>query len=111
MKVIYSNGTVGECPQEEELHVLRHSAAHIMAQAISRLYPNAHFAYGPANEKGFYYDVDLGDEKLSDEDLQKIEAEMRKIVKENLPIKPFIYRVMKRLLLWRAVERSIRLSI
>ncbi|MBQ9984971.1 MAG: threonine--tRNA ligase [Oscillospiraceae bacterium] len=90
MKVIYSNGTVGECPKEEELHVLRHSAAHIMAQAISRLYPNAHFAYGPANEKGFYYDVDLGDEKLSDEDLQKIEQEMRKIVKENLPIKPYI---------------------
>ncbi|MBQ7120018.1 MAG: threonine--tRNA ligase [Oscillospiraceae bacterium] len=90
MKVIYSNGTVGECPKEEELHVLRHSAAHIMAQAISRLYPNAHFAYGPANEKGFYYDVDLGDEKLTDEDLQKIEQEMKKIVKENLPIKPYI---------------------
>ncbi len=90
MKVIYNNGTVGECPKEEELHVLRHSAAHIMAQAISRLYPNAHFAYGPATDKGFYYDVDLGDEKLTDEDLQKIEQEMRKIVKENLPIKPYI---------------------
>jgi len=90
MKVIYNNGTVGECPKEDELHVLRHSAAHIMAQAISRLYPNARFAYGPATEKGFYYDVDLGDEKLSDEDLQKIEQEMRKIVKENLPIKPYI---------------------
>ncbi|MBQ2840019.1 MAG: threonine--tRNA ligase [Oscillospiraceae bacterium] len=90
MKVIYNNGTVGECPKEEELHVLRHSAAHIMAQAIGRLYPNAHFAYGPATDKGFYYDVDLGDEKLTDEDLQKIEQEMRKIVKENLPIKPYI---------------------
>lgn len=90
MKVIYNNGTVGECPKEEELHVLRHSAAHIMAQAISRLYPNAHFAYGPATDKGFYYDVDLGDEKLTDEDLQRIEQEMRKIVKENLPIKPYI---------------------
>ena len=90
MKIIYSNGTVAECPKEEELHVLRHSAAHIMAQAISRLYPEAHFAYGPATDKGFYYDVDLGDAKLSDEDLQKIEQEMRKIVKENLPIKPFV---------------------
>ncbi len=90
MKVIYSNGTVGECPKEEELQVLRHSAAHIMAQAISRLYPDAHFAYGPATEKGFYYDVDLGDEKLTDEDLVKIEQEMRKIVKENLPIKPYV---------------------
>ena len=90
MKVIYSNGTVDQCPAEEELHVMRHSAAHIMAQAIGRLYPHAKFAYGPANEKGFYYDVDLGDTKLSDEDLQAIEQEMRKIVKENLPIKPFI---------------------
>lgn len=90
MKVIYANGTVGECAPEEELHILRHTAAHIMAQAISRLYPHAKFAYGPANEKGFYYDVDLGDTKLSDEDLAAIEAEMKKIVKENIPIRPRI---------------------
>ena len=90
MKVIYSNGTVGECAPEEELHVLRHSAAHIMAQAISRLWPEAKFAYGPANETGFYYDVDLGDKTVGEEDLAKIEAEMKKITKENLPIKPFI---------------------
>ena len=89
MQVIYSNGVVGECAPEEELHVLRHSAAHIMAQAIQRLWPHADFAYGPANEKGFYYDVDLGDTKLTEEDLQKIENEMKKITKENLPIKPF----------------------
>lgn len=90
MKVIYSNGEVHECAPEEELHIIRHTAAHIMAQAIKRLYPNAKFAYGPANEKGFYYDVDLGDVKLGDEDLEAIEAEMKKIVKENLPIKPSI---------------------
>ena len=90
MKVIYANGTVAECAPEEELHILRHTAAHIMAQAISRLYPHAKFAYGPANEKGFYYDVDLGDTKLSDEDLAAIEAEMKKIVKENIPIRPRI---------------------
>ena len=89
MKVIYSDGHVAECAPEEELHILRHTAAHIMAQAISRLFPGADFAYGPANEKGFYYDVDLGDTKLTEEDLSKIEAEMKKIVKENLPIKPF----------------------
>ena len=88
MKVIYNNGTVAECPQEEEQHILRHTAAHIMA--IKRLYPDAKFAYGPATEKGFYYDVDLGETKLTDEDLQKIEAEMKKIVKENIPIKPSI---------------------
>ena len=90
MKVIYPNGEVKECAKEEELHVLRHSAAHIMAQAVQRLYPQAKFAYGPANEKGFYYDVDLGGEKLTEESLQAIEAEMKKICKENLPIKPFI---------------------
>ena len=91
MKIVLNNGTVRECEnKEEELHVLRHSAAHIMAQAIRRLFPEAIFAYGPATEKGFYYDVDLGDKKLTDEDLANIEKEMRKIVKENLPIKPYI---------------------
>ncbi len=90
LKVIYADGSVKECAQEEELHILRHTAAHTMAQAIKRLYPEAKFAYGPANEKGFYYDVDLGDTTLSDSDLPAIEQEMRKIVKENLPIKPFI---------------------
>lgn len=89
MKVIYNDGHVAECAPEEEVHILRHSAAHIMAQAISRLYPHAKFAYGPANEKGFYYDVDLGETKLTEEDLQNIEKEMKKITKENLPIKPF----------------------
>ena len=90
MKVIYNDGHVAECPEDEELHVIRHTAAHILAQAVKRLYPEARFAYGPATEKGFYYDVDLGDKKLSDEDLPAIEAEMTKIVKENLPIKPFV---------------------
>ncbi|MCD7867241.1 MAG: threonine--tRNA ligase [Clostridiales bacterium] len=90
MKIIYRDGTVADCPKEEELHVLRHTAAHVMAQAIKRLHPQADFAYGPATENGFYYDVDLGEEKLSDEDLLAIEKEMKKIVKENLAVKPFI---------------------
>ena len=90
MKVIYHDGTVQECDKQDELHVMRHTAAHVLAQAVKRLYPDAKFAYGPANEKGFYYDIDLGDVKLADEDLQKIEAEMKKIIKENLPVKPFI---------------------
>ena len=90
MKIIYADGHVDECPKEEELHVLRHTAAHVLAQAIKRLYPDAMFAYGPATDKGFYYDVDLGDVKLTDEDLQKIEQEMKKITKENLPIRPSI---------------------
>ena len=90
MKIIYKDGTVNECPAEEMNHVLRHSTAHLMAQAIQRLYPQADFAYGPATERGFYYDVDLGDKKLTDEDLLAIEAEMKKITKEHLPIRPFI---------------------
>ncbi len=89
MKILYNNGSVAECPEEEVTHVLRHSAAHIMAQAIQRLWPDADFAYGPATERGFYYDVDLGDRKLTDEDLAAIEAEMKKITKENLPFKTF----------------------
>ena len=90
MKIIYKDGTVAECPAEEMNHVIRHSTAHLMAQAIQRLYPQADFAYGPATERGFYYDVDLGDKKLTDEDLLAIEAEMKKITKEHLPVRPFI---------------------
>ena len=90
MKVIYNDGSVGVCDESEELSVLRHSAAHIMAEAIKNIYPDAKFAYGPATEKGFYYDVDLGERKLGDEDLLAIEKEMRAIVKANKPIKAFI---------------------
>ena len=89
MKIIYNNGTVGECPEDQELQVLRHTAAHILAQAVKHLYPDAHFAYGPATEKGFHYDIDLGDIKLSDEDLPAIEKEMQVIVKQNLQLKVF----------------------
>ena len=89
MKIIYKDGHVAECPEEEELHVLRHSAAHIMAQAIKRLFPEAQFAFGPATQNGFYYDVDLGETKLTNEDLEAIEKEMKKITKENLPFKVF----------------------
>lgn len=90
MKIIYKDGTVAEAEASQELEVLRHSAAHIMAQAVKRLYPHADFGYGPATEKGFYYDIDLGDTKLTDEDLAAIEAEMKKITKENLPIRPYV---------------------
>ena len=75
MKIIYKDGTVAECPAEEAQHVLRHTAAHIMAQAIQHLYPDADFAYGPATEKGFYYDVDFGDKKLTDEDRKRDEED------------------------------------
>ena len=85
MKALYNDGSVAELPQDEVTHVIRHSAAHIMAQAIKRLYPEADFAYGPATDNGFYYDVDLPEGvKISEDDFPAIEAEMKKIVKENL---------------------------
>jgi threonyl-tRNA synthetase len=67
---------------EQGLEVLRHSAAHLLAQAVKRLYPNAKLAIGPAVKNGFYYDIDFGCE-VTPEDLPKIEAEMAKIVKED----------------------------
>lgn len=90
MKVIYSSGNVQNAEGKEELQVLRHSAAHLLAQAVKRLYPDAKFGYGPANEKGFYYDIDFGNVKISEDDLPEIEAEMSRIAKENLPVKPFV---------------------
>ena len=89
MKILYNDGHVDECPKELELEVMRHSAAHIMAQAVKHLYPEAHFAFGPATEKGFHYDIDFGDKALSEEDLPAIEEEMHKIVKENIPFKVY----------------------
>lgn len=90
MKVIYSNGEVKPAENGQELEIIRHSAAHLLAQAVKRLYPNSKMAYGPATENGFYYDIDLGDEKISEEKLGEIEREMEKAAAENLPIKPFI---------------------
>lgn len=89
MKALYNDGSVAEVEADEAQHVIRHSAAHIMAQAIKHLYPEAEFAYGPATDNGFYYDVDLGDKKISEDDLPTIEAEMKKIVKENLKFQVF----------------------
>ena len=68
----------------ETLHILRHSASHIMAQAVQKLFPEAKLAIGPAVENGFYYDFDLDGHSFTDEDLAKIEAEMKTIVKQNL---------------------------
>ncbi len=89
MKILYNDGHVDECPKEMENEVMRHSAAHIMAQAVKRLYPDAHFGYGPATENGFHYDIDMGDKVMSEDDLPAIEEEMAKIVKENLPFKVY----------------------
>ena len=67
----------------EKLNVLNHSCAHLLAQAVKHLYPNAKFWVGPVIEEGFYYDIDLGDKTLTDEDLPKIEKEMKKCAKSD----------------------------
>lgn len=77
-----------EGKDETKLSTMRHSASHVMAQAIKRLYPTAKLAIGPAISDGFYYDIDP-ETPITAEDLSQIEAEMRKIVKEALPIERF----------------------
>ncbi|MDD7281903.1 threonine--tRNA ligase [Floccifex sp.] len=69
--------------EDEHLSMLNHSCAHMMAQAVRHLYPNAKFWVGPVVQEGFYYDMDLGDVSLKDEDLEKIEKEMKKIAKDG----------------------------
>lgn len=69
--------------ENEDLSRLNHSCAHLLAQAVKHLYPNAKFWVGPVIEDGFYYDIDLGDEVIKEEDLPKIEKEMKKIAKDG----------------------------
>ncbi len=69
--------------ENEKLSILNHSCAHLLAQAVSHLYPNAKFWVGPVISEGFYYDMDLGDVTLKEEDLEKIEREMKKISKDG----------------------------
>lgn len=69
--------------EDKELSVMNHSCAHLMAQAVKHLYPEAKFWVGPVIEEGFYYDMDLGDKVLTEEDLAKIEKEMKKISKDG----------------------------
>ena len=69
--------------EDEKLSVLNHSCAHLLAQAVKHLYPEAKFWVGPVISEGFYYDMDLGDVTLTDEDLEKISKEMKKIAKDG----------------------------
>ncbi|MFT4144446.1 MAG: threonine--tRNA ligase [Mobilitalea sp.] len=91
MKVIMKNGEIMESSFGEEVgrNALRHTAAHILAQAVKRLYPETKCAIGPAIENGFYYDFDFGFEFTS-EKLPEIENEMKRIVKEALPMERYV---------------------
>lgn len=74
---------------EEYLHAMRHSLAHIMATAVTRLWPSAKLGVGPVVENGFYYDVDLGSDTLSEEDFARIETEMKKVIAEDQAFERF----------------------
>ena len=69
--------------EDPKLNVLYHSCAHLLAHAVSHLYPHAKFWVGPVIDDGFYYDIDLGDDVIKEEDLARIEKEMKKISIEN----------------------------
>ncbi len=73
----------------EQLHAMRHSLAHILATSVQHLWPEAKFGVGPVVENGFYYDIDLGDTKLSEEDFAKIETEMHKVIDSNVAFERF----------------------
>src|SRR6478735_6947804 len=70
---------------EEQLFAMRHSLAHITAQAVQHLWPEAKFGVGPVVENGFYYDIDLGEAKISESDFKRIEKEMRTIINKDFP--------------------------
>ena len=77
--------------EDEKLSILNHSCAHLLAQAVQHLYPNAKFWVGPVISEGFYYDIDLGDKSINDEDLAKIENYNYFIQKEDSYAKPIDY--------------------
>lgn len=85
MKYLRNDGEVVEA--EFDISIVRHTTSHVLAQAVKRLYPDAKLAIGPSTETGFYYDFD--DLKIKQEDLPKIEEEMKKIIKENIKIETF----------------------
>ena len=70
--------------ENEKLNVLNHSCAHLLAQAVKHLYPNAKFWVGPVIEEGFYYDIDLGDKTLTDEDVAKVHEKILSELSEKL---------------------------
>ena len=90
MKIKMKDGSIKESGFEEELgkNAFRHTTAHILAQAVKRLYPDTKCAIGPAISDGFYYDFDFTFH-FSEENFSEIEAEMKKIVKENLQLRHF----------------------
>ncbi|MFT9486278.1 MAG: threonine--tRNA ligase [Tepidibacillus sp.] len=95
---------------EDGLEVYRHSSAHLLAQAVNRLYPMTKFGIGPVIEDGFYYDMDIP-EQLSTEDLEKIEREMKKIIKEDLPIRRKVVSREEALEIFKGINDDLKVEI
>ena len=91
-------------------HTLRHTASHILAQAVKRLWPEAKLAIGPSIDKGFYYDIDM-EHTLTPEDLDKIEKEMSRIVKENLPITKSVMPRQKAIEFFKAKNEDYKVEL
>ncbi len=90
MKIILHDGSIEEHSFDEQIgkNALRHTTSHILAQAVKRLYPDTKLAIGPSIKDGFYYDFDR-DHPFTEDELESIEAEMKKIIKENLKLERF----------------------
>ena len=89
VKIIDKTGSVREVDEKEGLSTLRHTASHVLAEAIKRMYKDAKLAIGPSVDNGFYYDIDFGNDKITNEDFSKIEKEMDKIISENATVERF----------------------
>src|SRR5215471_19342334 len=85
MEDVSADQVTGLSPGEAQLFRIRHSLAHVLAQAVLSFYPKARLAFGPPVENGFYYDFDFGAETVTDVDLPRIEAKMREIIKARQP--------------------------
>ena len=105
MKIILPDGSVQEA--EDELRAIRHTASHVLAQAVKRLYPDAKLAIGPAIDDGFYYDFDR-EGGFTPEDLEKLEAEMAKIVKEIFRLSLLCFQGLRLSGSWRKKASRIR---
>lgn len=112
MKLILQNGTVEEHTFEEEIgrNALRHTASHILAQAVKRLYPETKLAIGPSIKDGFYYDFDR-DHPFTEEELSALEAEMKKIVKENLKLERFVLSREEGIQLMKELDEPYKLEL
>src|SRR5687768_12130971 len=94
--------------ENDQLHAMRHSLAHITASAVQKLWPAAKFGIGPVVENGFYYDIDLGDTKISEADFPKIEKAMREIINQGQTFERFTMPVDEAILWTKAHKQPYK---